>query len=117
MPSTGGYGAYWNDDKTIYLGAGGPFPDSRFPNVYIQYSAGYASLTGNGGSPDYASIPQDIKMELIKETIFRYEESKRVGLRTTSEGNQQSSSYNTGPLDPEVAMILKSWRRTWSVSL
>jgi hypothetical protein len=115
IPSSFGY---WFDEKAIYLGACAVFPDSTFPNVYVQYSAGYASLTaGTSDTPDYASIPQDLKMALIKETVFRYEESKRVGIRSETEGQGQTSSFNTGPLDPQCAMILKNWRRTWSVSV
>lgn len=112
-PITSG-GGYWNDTRAIYLGGGCRFPDSTYPNVYVAYTAGYASLTGGPNStPDYLSIPADVKLALIKEVVFRYNESKRVGLKSESEGNQQTASYNTGPLDPEAMMLLKKWRRMW----
>ncbi len=112
--ATGGYAGYWFGPQAIYLGVGAPFPDSTFPNVYVSYTAGYASLTGGTGStPDYASIPADVKLAIIKEVVFRYEESKRVGLKANSEGGQQTASYSTAPIDPESKMLLASWKRTW----
>ncbi len=114
ISSAGGYASYWFGPQAIYLGGGGAFPDSTFPNIYVQYSAGYASLTGGlGSTPDYASIPADVKLALIKEVVFRYEESKRVGLKASSEGGQQTASYSTAPVDPETKMLLASWKRTW----
>lgn len=114
VPATASYASYWFDYRAIYLGVGAPFPDSVFPNVYVNYSAGYASLTGGpSGSPDYASIPQDLKMALIKEVIFRKTESQRVGIKSVSDGNQQTSSYLTGPLDPQAKQLLQKYRRTW----
>jgi len=122
MSGTQGYASYWFDYRGIYLGAGAPFPDCRHPNVFVTYLAGYASLTGGpvvagNGTPDYASIPGEVRMALIKEAIFRKTESQRVGLRSVSDGNQQTSSYMTNPMDPQAKALLGPYRRTWGVGL
>lgn len=81
-------------------------------------SGGPYTLAGLAtGQPDYDSIPQDVKQALIKETVFRYQEVARVGVKSSSEGGQQTASYNTGPLDPQSCALLSRWQRTWGSGL
>jgi hypothetical protein len=127
VSSTQSYGSYWFDYRALYLGSGIPFPDGHLdigpsPNVVVSYTAGYASLTGGPvvggtGTPDYASIPADVKQALVKEVIFRKTESQRVGLKSVSDGNQQTSSYMTAPLDPQAKALLGPYRRVWGTGL
>lgn len=83
-----------------------------------QTSGGPYTVAGLAtGQPDYASIPQDVKQALIKETVFRYQEVSRVGIKSSAEGGQQTASYNTGPQDPQTCALLSRWRRTWGTGL
>lgn len=81
-------------------------------------SGGPYTLAGLAtGQPDFAAIPQDVKQALIKECVFRYQEVSRVGIKSSSEGGQQTASYNTGPLDPQACALLSRWRRVWGAGL
>jgi hypothetical protein len=123
VSSVQSYGAFWFDKFSVYLGAGTPFPDGHFdigtgPNIFVNYTAGYASLTGGpNAGPDYASIPTDLRMGLIKEVVFRKTESQRVGLKSVGDGQGQTSSYSTAPLDPQAFQLIKKYRRTWGAGL
>jgi len=107
LSSPGSIGYYF-DDTGIYLN-NGRFFDSDIPNVFVKYSAGYALFAP---TPIYSSLPQDLYEAICKEVAARVIELSRLGLKSQAIDGA-TTTYNTGPFDPQAKAVFDRYKRTW----
>jgi hypothetical protein len=115
VPLTGG--GFWTSTDSsgitiIYLGGGMRICDSNSPSVFLNYTAGYAALTGGvGNGPKYEDLPGDFYQALCYECATRYKELSRLGSKSEVTGQGQSMFFNTMDLQAQTKGTLGRYAR------
>lgn len=95
---------YFFSDKSISLGGVLRFPDSRIPNVFVSYSAGYCASSNPNG------LPADLYEALCYECAARKRELDRLGLKSAAIGGE-TTVYSVGAMQPQTKDVLNRYRR------
>jgi hypothetical protein len=95
---------YYFSDKSLILGGGWTFPDSRVPNVFVNYSAGYCASSNPEG------LPADLYAALCYECASRKRELDRLGLKSAAIGGE-TTTYSVAAMQPQTKDVMNRYRR------
>jgi len=90
----------------IFLYGGYRFERSDRPNVFVNYAAGYASIS---------ALPQDLYWALVQEAAWVYLELKRLGKDMVRFADAGSESFKVVPMSPRCRLTLDHYK-TWSLN-